>query len=411
MSSPAVFLPPRECDRPYTISEINQGIATVIESGNTLIWIEGELSNWKPSSSGHCYFRLKDETSQIPAVLWKSAAQELEWKPADGMAVMAIASIRVYQRGGYYQLDVHKMQPLGQGALHAAFLRLKERLEREGLFDVSFKQPLSDSVKRIGVVTSLRGAALHDIVRVTASRAPQTDLIIRDVAVQGDGAAKQIAAAIEAFNRAGSVDCIIVGRGGGSLEDLWAFNEEVVARAIFASKIPVISAVGHEIDYTISDFTADIRAATPSAAAEIAVADTRDAARLFATFTDRFKTASARYFTSIHREYLRLLGQRSLRAPVRLLSEAEQYRDELQQRLEEAVYRHLEKRTATLASAAKQLDALSPLSVLARGYSVVSDASGRVVHSAGRLHEGDKIDIRFSEGSAAAVIGECREKE
>jgi len=404
MSSHAAFLPPRECAEPYSITEINEGIAAIIDAGNTLVWVEGELSNWKGASSGHCYFRLKDATSQIPAVLWKNVAQELDWKPADGVAVMAIATIRVYERGGYYQLDVHKMQPLGQGALHAAFLKLKQRLEREGLFDPSFKKPLPASVRRVGVVTSLRGAAVRDIVKVLHTRAPQTDIIISDVAVQGDAAAAQIAAAIERFNHYGTVDCIIVGRGGGSLEDLWAFNEEVVARAIFASVIPVISAVGHEIDFTIADFVADIRAATPSAAAEIAVSDTADAARVYDLFTDRLRVAFSRYIVGINREYLRHITSKSLRVPLQRLRESQQHLDDVHFSIRESLLRHLEQRTVRCAAATKQLFALSPLSVLGRGYSMVTNTSGTVIKDAQSLREGDTVHLQFAHGKASAVI-------
>jgi exodeoxyribonuclease VII large subunit len=406
MSDASPFLAPRECDHPYTISEINEGIAAVIEAGNTLVWIEGEISNWKPSSSGHCYFRLKDAASQIPAVLWRSSVLELQFQPADGMAVTAIASIRVYQRGGYYQLDVHRMQPLGQGALHAAFLKLKARLEREGLFDPSFKKPLPQSISRIGVVTSKNGAAIRDIVRVVSSRAPQTNIVLCDVAVQGDAAAGQIAEALAALNVYGNVDCIIVGRGGGSMEDLQAFNEEIVARAIFASKIPVISAVGHEIDFTIADFVADVRAATPSAAAQLVAIDSEDAQRLFSVIADRFSSVFSRYLSTTAQYYRGLKRHSAFRKPWRLFLESQQQADEVQHRFQRAILHTLEERTVRLATAAKQLSALSPLAVLSRGYSVVSKDDGTVVHSAKQVAAGERVNLRFSQGKASGVIEE-----
>ncbi|MBN1308568.1 MAG: exodeoxyribonuclease VII large subunit [Chitinispirillaceae bacterium] len=410
MSDSFAFLPPRECERPYTVSEINDGIATIIEAGNTLLWIEGEISNWRPSSSGHCYFRLKDASSQIPAVIWRSTARELQVKPADGMAVMAIASLRVYQRGGYYQLDVHRMQPLGQGALSIAFQRLKAKLEREGLFDVSFKKPLPDSIRRIGVITSKNGAAIRDIVRVVGSRAPQTEIVLFDVAVQGDQAAKQIATALRDCNDYGRIDCIIVGRGGGSIEDLWAFNEEIVARAIFASKIPVISAVGHEIDFTIADFVADLRAPTPSAAAETAVGDREEKQRVLSLVSERFIAAFIRRFHTAHRDYFRLLRHGAFRKPWRLFLELQQLLDDLRRRLQQATARSLRQRSMRLSAAAGQLHALNPLSVLARGYSVVSKEDGTVVRAAQQLAAGEAVRMRFAAGEARGRI-EKVEKE
>ncbi|MBN1760874.1 MAG: exodeoxyribonuclease VII large subunit [Chitinispirillaceae bacterium] len=405
MSNPFSFLAPRDCERPYTISEINNGIASVIESGNTLVWIEGEISNWRPSSSGHSYFRLKDAGSQIPAVIWRSTAGQLSFRPADGMAVMAVASIRVYQKGGYYQLDVHRMQPLGEGALHLAFQKLKAKLEREGLFDATFKKQLPLSIRRIGVVTSKNGAAIKDIVRIIAKRAPQTEIILRDVPVQGDTAAGKIASAIEDFNNCGiPVDCIIAGRGGGSIEDLWAFNEEVVARAIFTSTIPVISAVGHEIDFTIADFVADVRAATPSAAAEIAVGDTGDLQKRLSVIAMRFRNGTARKFDAAHADLSRLRRQAALRTPWRKYLEARQASDDSRSRIERQFLLHYRQKMQRLSLAARQLGSLNPLSVLGRGYSVVSRKDGTVVRTADQVDPGDQVDIRFSGGSAEASI-------
>jgi len=404
MNVPFEFLSPQQSDRPYTISEINEGISLLLESGNTLVWVEGEISNWKPSSSGHCYFRLKDQESQIPAVIWRSSAQQLTFKPQDGDAVIAIASIRVYQKGGYYQLDVHRMQPLGCGALHAAFERLKEKLEQEGLFDISHKKPLPATVSTLGVVTSKRGAAFQDIVRVVSSRAPQTDIIIADVAVQGETAAASIAAAIRDFNAYGKVDCIIAGRGGGSIEDLWAFNEEIVARAIYESKIPVISAVGHEIDFTIADFVADLRAPTPSAAAEMVVADNRENQRYFSAYVDRFSIAFQRYFLGIQNRYDGLINRNALRRPLRMLLESSQYCDDLEQRCSRSFATILKRDIARLSSAASRLNSLSPLSVLARGYAVVSKGNGKTVRRSSELIPGEMVKLRFYSGSALGSI-------
>jgi exodeoxyribonuclease VII large subunit len=398
------FLPPQKSEKPYTISQINSGIAGIIESRNTLVWLEGEISNFKRATSGHCYLKLKDEYSQVPAVVWKQTATDLKFGPADGMQIVAIASIRVYQKGGYYQLDIHRMQPAGMGALYAAFLALKEKLDREGLFDPARKKPLPKTVKTLGVITSKRGAALYDIVKVVRSRAPRTDIIVIDIAVQGDKAPPQIASAIQDMNRYAKVDCIIVGRGGGSSEDLWAFNEEIVARAIAASKIPVISAVGHEIDFTIADFVADVRAPTPSAAAEIAVRDDTEDRRYFYSLAQRLYGDFTRYFSETQAAFdsltQRLAWQRTLDC-VRL---ARQSVDDLNARLSRAMRVFVEKSHMRLSAAAANLSALSPLSTLGRGYSVIADKNGATVKNASQVSCGDPITIYFHTGTAGATV-------
>lgn len=398
------FLPPQKSERPYTVAEINDGIAAILETGNTLVWVEGEISNWKPTSSGHCYFRMKDECSQIPAVMWKSNTPQLAFVPEDGVAVMAIASIRVYQKGGYYQLDVHKMQPLGSGALHIAFEKLKAKLEKEGLFDPSFKKPLPESVRTIGVITSKQGAAIRDIIRVVASRAPQTEVVLIDVPVQGEKAASEIAAAIRRMNEYKQVECIIVGRGGGSIEDLWAFNEEIVARAIFSSDIPIISAVGHEIDFTISDFVADIRAATPSVAAEIAVADTRESKRYYDSCIGRLSFGFQRYFQQITQDYRRAAASSAFRLPVRRLIDYYQQIDDCELRCSKNIEIIMQQALSRFRNAGARLHALSPLAVLARGYAVVRTENGASVKSSDQLSVGSVVQMRFSEGCANAAI-------
>lgn len=408
MGSGCRFLPPDECDHPYTISEINQGVASLVESGNTLVWVEGEISNWRPASSGHIYFRLKDAESQIPAVIWHSSAGQLGFGPSDGDAVLAIASLRVYRRGGYYQLDVHRMQLLGEGRLFAQFQKLKGKLEREGLFDSSWKKPLPQSVGRIGVITSKTGAALYDIVRVAASRAPQTDIVLFNVMVQGDSAAPAIVAALKDCNAYGNVDCIILGRGGGSIEDLQPFNEECVARAIFDSKIPVISAVGHEIDFTISDFVADIRAPTPSAAAQIALGDTGESNRLFSMLTERFRVAFGSRFAASAKRFELCRVSRAFRAPFGLYMESQQQLDDLRNRFLRTTRELLCERASRFTSASRQLASLSPVRILGRGYSVITKGDGAVVKEASALSAGDSVHIRFSSGEAWATIAKVR---
>jgi len=398
------FLTPRECERPYTISEVNSGIAQIFEQHNTLVWIEGELSGWKSYPSGHCYFKLKDENSQIPGVMWKSAADKLEFRPRDNMAVFAIATISVYTKGGYYQLNVHKMMPAGEGALHLKFEKLKKRLLEEGLFDDIHKKPLPRSVSTLGVVTSKNGAALWDIVRVVAKRAPQTNIVVIDTLVQGDKAAGQIAKSIRAMNDYGQIDLMIVGRGGGAIEDLWAFNEEIVARAIHESHIPIISAVGHEIDFTIADFTADVRAPTPSAAAEMAVADTQENRRYFEQLETRFSNGLNRYIANINGRVRRIKSSRALSKPFRAIREYEQELDDLKESMHMDIKQSMQSNANLLKSAAARLNALSPLAVLGRGYCVVRDSGGTTVKSAKRLKAGDNVSIRFADGTVGAQV-------
>lgn len=404
MDNISVFLHPRQCKRPYTVSEINEGIAYLIESGNTVVWVEGEISNWRPSSQGHFYFYLKDEQSKIPAVMWRSSVEELQFNPEDGIAVTVIASIRVYKKGGYYQLDVHRMQPIGQGALFIAFQKLKAKLEREGLFDPAHKKPLPPTVNRIGVVTSKSGAAIRDIVKIVSSRAPQTDIVLFDVLVQGESAPLQIVNAIKCFNEYGKVDCIIVARGGGSVEDLQAFNEEIVARAIFNSKIPIISAVGHEIDFTIADFVADIRAPTPSAAAQIAVADSEENRRVLQMLFDRFKGNWNRFFRIKQEELKYYETHYSLRKTIRFFLEKQQNLHETEDRISISLRDFFKRTELKFSSLCKQLNALSPLMILGRGYSIVKKKDGSIVRYSSQLKEAEIVELKFHRGGASAQI-------
>jgi len=404
MSETFAFLPPQKSEKPYSVSQINEGISRIIESGNTLVWVEGELSNFKAASSGHCYLRLKDASSQIPAVIWKQTAKDLTFEPQDGMQVLAIASIRVYQKGGYYQLDIHRMQPSGLGAMYAAFLALKEKLEKEGLFDQTRKRQVPETVDTLGVITSKRGAALFDIVKVVRSRSPRTTIVVIDIPVQGDAAPPRIVSALRDMNRYALVDCIILGRGGGSIEDLWAFNDESVARAIVASKIPIISAVGHEIDFTIADFAADARAPTPSAAAEMAVRDDRESNRYFSALCRRLYRDFSRFYEAIRESFDDLALRPAWRIPVRMAQDMSQTLDDLHERQMRAIAMFLSRNRQHLTDTGLRLNAVSPLSVMARGYSVVSDKSGSTVKNASQLSLGDPIKIYFHKGTAEAEV-------
>ncbi|GBU22243.1 exodeoxyribonuclease VII large subunit [Fibrobacteres bacterium R8-0-B4] len=398
------FLTPQESSKPYTVSEINSGIAQILEERNTLVWVEGELSGWKRYPSGHCYFKLKDERSQIPGVMWKSAAVKLNFNPSDGMAVFAVASIGVYEKAGYYQLSVHRLMPAGAGAQSVAFEKLKAKLLKEGLFDEARKRPLPRSVSTLGVVTSKNGAALWDIVRVAAKRAPQTDIIVADTPVQGDTAAEKIAKSIRMMNDFGGIDVMIVGRGGGSAEDLSAFNEEAVARAIYESEIPIISAVGHEIDFTIADFVADVRAPTPSAAAETALPDTAEDRRYFEQCSGRFAVGINRYFSAINDRVNDIKSSKALTRPLRMLAEAEQSLDEAGGRVCQSIKSIISTSDIRLKNAAGRLNSLSPLAVLGRGYCVVNDNNGAAVKSVKGVKVGDRVGIRLADGTAGAEI-------
>jgi exodeoxyribonuclease VII large subunit len=406
MSDTPYFRPPQRCEKPYTVSQINEGIAALLESAGTLVWVEGEISNFKRASSGHCYLVLKDAQSQIPAVLWKSTAAKHAFEPQDGMAVTVIASLRVYRRGGYYQLDIQRMQPSGTGALFAVFEKLKKKLEKEGLFDPQRKKPLPETVSFLGVITARTGAVFHDICWIVASRAPQTNILLRSVPVQGEQAPPEIVAAITEMNEQGKVDCIILARGGGSIEDLWAFNDERVVRAIAASKIPLISAIGHEIDFTLSDFAADLRAPTPSAAAEIAVPDTFETTRYYEELAKRFASGFQYYLTTVFETFRNIISDKTFKLPLRLIEESRQRLDMLQDknlRITGFLFQTLRSR---LSKTAAQLHALSPLAVLARGYSVVSDEKGKPVKHADTVTVGDSVSIRFHNGGARANITE-----
>ena len=351
----------------YSVSQINRQVRLILEDNLPILWVEGEISNWLHHPSGHCYFSLKDKESQLRCVLWRDQARGLSFTPQDGMKVLAYGQITVYERGGQYQLNCYRLKPAGVGELGLAFERLKRRLEREGLFDPQQKLPLPPFPMRIGVVTSPSGAAIRDIIKVVGKRSPWIQIILAPVLVQGPGAAGEIAQAIRDFNLFGEVDLLIVGRGGGSIEDLWAFNEEEVARAIFASRIPIISAVGHEIDFTISDFVADARAPTPSAAAELATQDRRELWRRLESWGERM---TRRMSGMVEEIGLRLdhLGQSyGFRRPPDLLAQSIQRNDESERRLLQAMQHLFELRGAKLSGLKARLRSLGPPGICAGG--------------------------------------------
>jgi exodeoxyribonuclease VII large subunit len=446
--------------RPLSVSELTSQVRGALENRFASVWVEGEISNFRPAPSGHWYFTIKDESAQLRATCFRGANARVRFRPSDGLQVRAHGRLTVYEPRGEYQLAVEALDPVGAGALRVAFEQMRERLAREGLFDEELKRPLPLLPRRVGVVTSPTGAAVHDILRVIARRTRTVNVLVAPTRVQGEGAAAEIVRAIELLNshhraaaaggRAGDlIDVIIVGRGGGSAEDLWAFNAEEVARAIRASEIPVISAVGHETDFTIADFAADVRAATPSAAAELVAAREDEVAGTVSTLT-RGLLRAVRYRLMDERGRLQeaamssgfddvraRLGETSRRASDaahRLERSIERARAQARKRLERAACRLTPARTAArvaearvqlavaraaldsaasarldaararLGVAAASLEALSPLAVLRRGYALAEDGRGRAIRSAADVNAGERVRVRLGSGALSCRV-------
>ncbi|WP_314597455.1 exodeoxyribonuclease VII large subunit [uncultured Selenomonas sp.] len=394
----------------HSVSALTQYIKSMFQSEGLLrnVSVEGELSNYKMYASGHCYFTLKDETASLKGVMFKSRARLLRFQPENGMKVVATGEVSVYERDGAYQLYVERLLPVGAGELSVAFEQLKARLAAEGLFNEEHKKPLPPFPRTIGIVTSLSGAVLRDIYRVSKRRDANVRLVLYPTLVQGEGAAAEIAAAIRFFNEKYPVDLLIVGRGGGSAEDLWAFNEEPVVRAIYDSVIPVISAVGHETDTTLSDYASDVRAATPSQAAELAVPETAALIRRIGECEMRLQKAvkSRLYY---ERERVERLGGFFLKRPPQvLLAERRQRLDMAAEALDHGMRRALLEKQHAFQVAAEKLEMLNPLHVIRRGYSVV-EKDGAAVRSVKELAAGDGILVRLADGSFDAVVGGLRE--
>ncbi|MBI3189620.1 MAG: exodeoxyribonuclease VII large subunit [Ignavibacteriales bacterium] len=386
-----------------SVGELTRRIKSVLETDFSNVAISGEISNFKRHSSGHLYFTLKDENAQISAVLWRGRAANLFFSPQDGMKVVARGSITVYEPRGNYQIDCISLQPLGIGELQLAFERLKQKLATEGLFEQENKKPLPQFPERIGIVTSPTGAALQDMLNIISRRFPSVEVILYPVKVQGTGAAEEIATAIKDFNKFGDIDVLIIGRGGGSLEDLWAFNEEVVARAIFASKIPVVSAVGHEIDFTIADFVADLRAPTPSAAAELVVPNKIDVVESLHNYYYTLEQILSDTIQS-HRETIEsLLKSYSFNRPFDLLRQYSQRSDELKNILERTISHRFTFVKQHLDSLQHRLASVDPQQVLKRGYAMVY-RDGKVVSSAVALSANEEVEMQFHDGRKRAEI-------
>jgi len=429
--------------RIWSVSELTQRIKEHLESAFGGFWVEGEISNLRIPSSGHCYFTLKDDGAQIRAALFRNRSRRIRFVPQDGMRVLAFGAIEVYSAKGEYQLVVELLEPQGIGALQLAFEQLKAKLEAEGLFDPARKRPIPLFPRRIGVITSSTGAAIRDILNVLGRRFADLHIMIYPVRVQGDSASAEIVQAVTELNQVSGCDVLILARGGGSLEDLWAFNEETVARAIAASKIPIISAVGHETDFTIADFVADLRAPTPSAAAELVVQEKEavvqkleelsarlvrsarhrverlsdrvgelgrrrvltDPARPLRESTRRLDDLSLRLVSGlrlshqrVHHRAMAAINSLRIQNPLAKITSGVNVLEQLDGRLRVAVGRSMESRWLRLGAVAGQLESLSPLGVLRRGYSLCRRSSGEIVRSAQEMTVGDQVHVLLHEG-------------
>ena len=394
----------------YSVSEVNGYIKAQMDCDGLLagLCIRGEISNYKVYPSGHHYFSLKDSGGAIRCVLFRGAASALRFRPENGMQVLATGRVTVFPRDGAYQLYCERLTPEGVGDLYVAFEQLKQKLQAEGLFDPAHKKPLPQFPGRIAIVTSAAGAAIHDMLRILGKRYPLTKVILLPVRVQGAEAPAEIAGAIRYVNRHQLADLIITGRGGGSMEDLWAFNDERVARMIYLSEIPVISAVGHEPDVTISDFVADLRAATPSNAAELAVPDQGELRERLLSLQTRLAQAETKRLKLWRQEVEKLRTARVLQSPTNYLEDRRLLVDYQQNKLLAAVRQALLRKKQGYVRLRTALESMSPMGVLARGYAMTRDGAGRVITDSAALHIGDTVTITLRQGEADAAITAIR---
>lgn len=389
-----------------SVAQLNRYVKSKMDADENLnhIFLVGEISNFKHHSSGHLYFTLKDEEAQVRAVMFRNAASRLRFQASDGMCVLVRGRVSLYEAGGSYQVFVDDMQPDGAGALSLAFEQLKEKLAREGLFDAAHKRPLPRFPHTVGVITSETGAAVHDILHILQRRFPAAQVVFAPVAVQGEEAPAQIIAALGTFNRLKCADVLILGRGGGSAEDLWAFNDEQLARAVYRSEIPVISAVGHETDFTICDFAADLRAPTPSAAAELAVPDRAALGTQLLQTKARLNTAILDGL-SARRNALAVLCSRGAFQQPQLFFDEKRMRllmvTNAFQSLQQSGFHAARTKLGELAA---KLQSLSPLAVLARGYALASGQNGAPIKSVAALHDGDPLHVRLADGTADCTV-------
>ncbi len=397
----------------WTVAELTGYIREMFEIDYRLrdVQVSGEISNFVRARSGHLYFTLKDEQAQLKCVMWRSAAERLRFDPQDGDAVVAHGYISVYEAGGVYQLYADRLEPAGRGELALAFERLKERLAAEGLFDADHKQPIPAFPRKIGIVTSADAAALRDILNVLRRRYPLVEVLIAPTLVQGDLAPPGIVRALQWLDGRDDVDTIIVARGGGSMEDLWAFNDERVARAIYAARHPVISGVGHEVDFTIADFVADLRAPTPSVAAELAVPDSAELRSLLSGAEERLAGSLAERLARWRFQVEQQARLLALLSPQRRLDDARMRVDGLQARLDRAMGQRLQTAGSRLALLDARLTAVSPQATLDRGYAIVRDGNGRVISSIADVGDGDRLRVQVSDGAFVAQVLQVERSE
>ncbi len=399
MSQLSLFTTPQ-----WSVSELTRYLRDLLESDHNLqdLWVQGEVSNLSQPRSGHLYFTLKDSSSALRCVMWRATFSRQAFVPRDGDAIEVHGSINIYEAGGQYQLYADLMRPLGEGALYQEFMRLKARLEGEGLFDPERKRPVPRWPRKIGIVTSATGAALRDILNTLRRRYPLPEIILAPTAVQGNEAPAGIVAALEKLNRIVHPGVILVARGGGSIEDLWAFNDERVARAIFASEAPVISGVGHETDFTIADFVCDLRAPTPTAAAELATPNKADLLISLNELVLRTEHAVQSILDSHRWDLNRVENRLALRSPQTRIRTDRQRLDEMSHRVGIALAHHLQLQKAQIHSLSQRLSSLNPETILQRGYAMVTLPDGQIVKSVQQVQPGDRLNIQVSDGQFEA---------
>ncbi len=388
----------------YTVSRLNGEARMLLEAGLPALWVEGEISNFAAPSSGHWYFTLKDRDAQIRCAMFRARNTQVGFRPRDGQQLLLRGRVSLYEPRGDYQLLAEAMEDAGEGALRREFEKLKASLAAEGLFDAALKRPLPKMPRRIAIVTSPTGAAIRDVLHILARRFPPAHVLIFPTAVQGAAAVENIVAAIDAVCRDGGCDVLIVARGGGSIEDLWCFNDERVARAIRRTAIPVITGIGHEIDFTIADFAADVRAPTPSGAAELVVPDRHALLTGLRSFTARLQQAVQRQLRHAMQRHSQLSARLQRAHPGNRLQQQVQRLDELELRLRRAWEARHARITQRLLLAQRALDAISPLATLQRGFAIVSTADGRVLQDASQVCAGDVIEARLAQGRLRARV-------